>query len=223
MIPNLIAMLTHKDVSVKNGHKIFDDCLDLPLEHWGFKDVGLLPGEMRALVRAMKDAEKTTFLEVVTLGEAECMRGAQIAVENAFGYLMGTVFYDSVFQYLQKHRIKYFPFCGRIVGLPSILEGTPDEIVHDGFRLQMKGVDGLDLLAYRHSSSAEEIALKIVDNLNIPVVVAGSIDSWERVNSIKRIQPWGFTIGSAFFEKRFVADRPFRDQLMAVYEYLKKT
>ena len=45
------------------------------------------------------------------------------------------------------------------------------------------------ILAYRHSSSAEEIALKIVDNLNIPVVVAGSIDSWERVNSIKRIQP----------------------------------
>ena len=161
MIPNLIAMLTHTRMFQLNGPRIFDECLDLPLEHWGFKNMGLSRGEMKALVRAMKEAGKTTFLEVVTIGEAECMRGAQIAVEDALDPLMGTVFYDSVFQYLQKHTTKYFPFCGRIVGHPSILEGTPDEIAHDGFRLQMKGVDRLDLLAYKHSTSAEEIALKL--------------------------------------------------------------
>ena len=211
-------MLTHNDVTVQNARQIFESCVDLPIEHWGFKDIGLMPDEISKLVGAMKEAGKTTFLEVVTLNEDECMRGAQIAVDNGFDYLMGTVFYDSVFQYLQNQRKKYFPFCGQIVGHPSKLKGTPEEIVYDAFSLQLKGVDGLDLLAYRHMTSAEEIAIKVVANLKIPVVVAGSIDSFERINFVKDLQPWGFTIGSAFFDKRFLADGSFKDQLITVYE-----
>jgi len=222
MIPNLIPMLTHNDLTVKDAKEIFDSCADIPIQHWGFKDVGLPKNEMKALVRSMQKAGKTTFLEVVSLSEEECMRGAQLAVECKFDYLMGTVFYDSVFQYLQKNKINYFPFCGKVVSHPSILEGTLEEIVEDGYRLQMKGVQGIDLLAYRHKKDAEEIAIKLVQKLEIPVVVAGSIKNFERIDIVKMIQPWGFTIGSAFFEKKFVPDGSFRDQLLVAYEYLYK-
>jgi hypothetical protein len=222
MVLNLIPMLTHNDMTVKNAQEIFNSCKDIPIKHWGFKDVGLPQDEMKKLVKSMQEAGKTTFLEVVSLSEEECMQGAQMAVECRFNYLMGTVFYNSVFQYLQENKINYFPFCGEVVGHPSILEGTPEEIVEDGYKLQMKGVQGIDLLAYRHATSAEEIATKLVQKLEIPVVVAGSIKTFERIDFMKRIQPWGFTIGSALFERKFMSGGSFRDQLLAAYEYLNK-
>ena len=80
MKSKLIVMLTHNDQTVHNALEVFEACKDLPVECWGFKDVGLPVEEMKALVGAMKMAGKTTFLEVVTYTEAECMRGAKLAV-----------------------------------------------------------------------------------------------------------------------------------------------
>ena len=78
------------------------------------------------LINAMKAAGKTTFLEVVTYSEEECMAGAKLAVELGFDYLMGTIFYDSVFKYLNENGMKYLPFCGKVHGSPSVPEGTFD-------------------------------------------------------------------------------------------------
>lgn len=71
---------------------------------------------MKELVTAMKQAGKTMFLEVVSLTEEECLRGARIAVECGFDYLMGTVFFQSVFDYLKSHAKLYLPFCGKVTG-----------------------------------------------------------------------------------------------------------
>lgn len=41
MKSNIIIMLTHHDMTVKNAIEVFDSCKDLPVQFWGFKDVGL--------------------------------------------------------------------------------------------------------------------------------------------------------------------------------------
>lgn len=222
MKPNLIPMLTHNDMTVSNAKDTFLSCASLPVRHWGFKDVGLPLDKMAELVRIMKDHGKTTFLEVVSLSEEECMRGAKIAVDCGFDYLMGTIFYDSVFAYLKEHGTNFFPFCGKISGHPSVLSGTPHEIVEDGKRLEALGVSGIDILAYRHKTAGEEISRKLISTLSIPVVIAGSIDTFERIDKMKEIGPWGFTIGSALFTGRFVPNGSVRDNLDAVCKYLLK-
>ena len=70
------------------------------------------------------------------------------------------------------------------------------------------------------SPSASPDFISIKSKLNIPVVVAGSIDSFERIDAMKQIRPWGFTIGSAFFDKKFDASGSFREQLIIAYNYL---
>ena len=87
MKPELIIMLTHNDVTVKNAAEVFDSCKDLPATRWGFKDVGLSKEEMIALNRAMKEAGKTTYLEVVTYTEEGCLEGARLAGECGFDFL----------------------------------------------------------------------------------------------------------------------------------------
>ena len=91
MKPEIIIMLTHHDVTVKDAGEIFEQCKDLPVKFWGFKNVGLPKDEMKKVAGAMKAAGKTTFLEVVTYDEASCLDGAQTAIDCGFDYLMGTV------------------------------------------------------------------------------------------------------------------------------------
>jgi hypothetical protein len=50
------------DVTVKDAFDVFESCKDLPVRHWGFKNVGLPKDEMKRVVRAMKDAGKTPYL-----------------------------------------------------------------------------------------------------------------------------------------------------------------
>jgi hypothetical protein len=45
---------------------------------------------MRQLVKAIKQAGKTTFLEVVSLSDEEGLVGAKLAVDAGFDILMGT-------------------------------------------------------------------------------------------------------------------------------------
>ena len=129
MKPNLITMLTYNDTTVGNAKDLYQQCSDLPVLHWGFKDVGLPRAKMVELVEAMQRDGKVTYLEVVSLSEKECMAGAEIAVACDFDCLMGTVFFDSVGEFLREHETDYFPFCGKVQGHPSVLSGSVDEIV----------------------------------------------------------------------------------------------
>lgn len=222
MAPQLITMLTYKDETVKNSFEVFDQCADLPASFWGFKDVGLPKPDMKHLVERMKARGKTTFLEVVSLTEKECLDGAGLALDCGFDYLMGTVYYDSVFRLMRGKATKFFPFAGKVSGHPSILEGSIPEIVADGRRMQDLGVAGFDLLAYRYTADAEALAETFVQGVRVPVVLAGSIDGFPRLDVMKRIQPWAFTIGSAFFDKKFVPEGSFREQMASVLDYLRR-
>jgi len=223
MKPEFILMLTYNDETVKDAHKLFYECKDTPVTHWGFKDVGLPPEEMKSLVREMKNAGKTTFLEVVSLSEEEGLRGAEIAVEAGFDVLMGTVLFDSILNYLKGKTIKYYPFPGHIFGHPSIMDGTIEEVVAHARLLESKGVPGMDLLSYRYNGDARLLLKEVVRATNVPIVSAGSIDSFKRIAEIWQAGAWGFTIGSALFDKKFVANGSFRENIIAVCNWLEKT
>jgi hypothetical protein len=170
----------------------------------------------------MKTAGKTAFLEIVSLKEKECMAGANLAVECKFDYLMGSLFYPKVFEYLKGKPIRFMPFAGKVTGHPSVIEGTIQEIIEDGKRLKQIGVDGIDLLAYRYVDDAEQLARQFISSVELPVVIAGSINSFSLLDKVIDMNPWAFTIGSAFFEKGFVVDGSFAAQVQAVLDYLEK-
>jgi hypothetical protein len=220
--PELIVMLTHHDQTVPQALELFERTKDYPITHWGFKDVGLPPNEMQRIATAMKDAGKKTFLEVVSLSEEEGLRGAHLAVEVGFDILMGTVFYPSIGEYLKDKPVRYYPFPGNVHSHPSILDGTIDDIVAHASKLEGYGVHGLDLLTYRYNGEASRLLKQVVEATNIPIVSAGSIASFERINEVWDSGAWGFTIGSAFFDKKFVPDGSFEQNVLAVCDWLKE-
>jgi len=107
---------------------------------------------------------------------------------------------------VKESNIKYLPFCGDICERPSILDGTIEEIVNDAKRIEAEGVDGFDLLAYRYKypEKVDELVKRLVKSVKVPIVSAGSINSFGRLQNTMEQGVWGFTIGGAFFEKKFV-------------------
>ncbi|MFN3307833.1 MAG: hypothetical protein ACK44E_01385 [Anaerolineales bacterium] len=223
MKPELIVMLTHNDVTVSNAMQLFEQSKHLPVQHWGFKDVGLPPDQMKGLVHHMKEAGKTTCLEVVSLSEEEGLRGAQIAVEAGFDILMGTVYFDSIHEYLKNKPVRYYPFPGHVHSHPSILDGTIEEIVNHARQLEAKGVDGMDLLAYRYVGDARQLLKAVVAATKVPIVSAGSVASFQRIAEIWEAGAWGFTIGGAFFEGKFHPGGDFTQNVQAVSDWLANT
>lgn len=218
--PNLIVMLTHNDVTVPNAQEVFESCKDLDVQNWGFKNVGLPKDQMKRLVQSMKAAGKTTYLEVVTYDEESCLEAAKVAVECRFDVLMGTLYYDSVAKLLKDGGVVYSPFVGKVYGSPSVLEGEFDEIIGDAKNMMAKGIGVFDILAYRHKRG-QELAYEFCRNVDAKICIAGSIASYERIDVMFDIGPWAFTMGSALFQKKFVPDGSFRDNLKAVADYME--
>lgn len=221
MKPELIIMLTHNDVTVKNAAEVFESCKDLPATRWGFKDVGLSKVEMIALNRAMKEAGKTTYLEVVTYTEEGCIEGAKLAGECGFDFLTGTVYYPSVDSVLKEYGLKYFPFPGNVGGSPVALTGTIDEIVADAVRLVEAGADGVDLTAYRYTDGDPlELARAVGEKVGMDrLTIAGSVGNEERMDEMTRLGCHAYTMGSALFNGNFVKDGTFRENLEYVLNY----
>lgn len=219
----LIVMLTNNDVTVPNAFETFEECKDLPVRYWGFKDHGMVPEKMKELAQEMKAAGKTTFLEVVSYSEEECMRGAKLAVECGFDYLIGTIFYDSVFEYIKTTDLKYCPFAGDVSQNPSILKGTAQSMLDQEAMFAEKGCAGTDLLGYRYvDGDATELSREYIAKAKKPVILAGSIGSDQRVADVLEMNPWTFTMGSALFNKNFVKEGTFRENLEYVIGLLEK-
>ena len=218
--PELIVMLTHNDLTVHNAYDIFDQCRNSRAKFWGFKEEPLPLEQMKKLFRYMKSCGKTTFLEVVAYSEKECMDGAKKAVECNCDFLLGTTFSDSINEFCRLNHIKYMPFVGIITGRPSVLEGTVEDMIQEAKTYIAKGVYGIDLLGYRYTGDATRLNREFVANVNAPVCIAGSVNSYERLTELKSIAPWAFTIGGAFFENKF--DGTFQEQINKVCEYVNR-
>lgn len=216
--PELIVMLTHNDVTVKDAYEVFEACKDSKAKFWGFKEEGIPLEEMKKLYSYMKSLGKTTFLEVVAYTEEECMAGAQMGVACGVDMLMGTLYFDSINEYCKANNLKYMPFVGQITGRPSVLEGSIEGMIEQANELLKKGVYGFDLLGYRYTGDAAELNRRFVAGVPAPVCLAGSVSSYERLAEVKEANPWTFTIGSAFFENRFGGT--FAEQIDKVVDYM---
>ena len=218
--PKLIVMLTHNDRTVEQAYEIFEKCKDSKADCWGFKEDGLPPTEMKRLYSYMKECGKTTVLEVVAYSEQECMQGAKMATECGCDILMGTLFFDSVNDYCKKHKLKYMPFVGKVTDRPSILEGQIEEMIAEAKSYLKKGVYGFDLLGYRYKENAEKLINSFISQVKAPVCIAGSINSYSRLDVVEQSGAWAFTIGGAFFENCF--EGSFCEQIDKVCEYMEK-
>lgn len=218
--PELIVMLTHKDRTILNAREIFEQCKNSAAKMWGCKEDGLPMDQMKQLFADMKACGKTTVLEVVAYTEAECMHGAEMAVECGCDILMGTMFFDSINSFSIKHGLKYMPFVGKISGRPSVLSGTIEDMIAEAKQLLDKGVYGIDLLGYRFTGDALRLNQQLIAALDAPVCLAGSINSYDRLDEVKAAAPWAFTIGSAFFENKFKGS--FSQQIDSVYAYMQE-
>ena len=216
--PELIVMLTHNDLTVHNAYDIFDQCKNSKAKFWGFKEEPLPLEQMQKLFSYMKSCGKTTFLEVVAYTEKECLEGAKKAVACNCDFLLGTIFSDAINNFCKDNHLKYLPFVGKISERPSILEGSIEDMIQEANAYIAKGVYGIDLLGYRYTGDASLLNREFVAGVNAPVCIAGSINSYERLNEIKSVAPWTFTIGGAFFENKF--DGTMKEQIDKVCEYI---
>ena len=224
MAPKLILMFTLNDVTVPDAQQYFEMVKDLDVDYYGFKEIGLPENEMKKLCDSIHSIGKEAFVEVVEYDEDKILEPAKQAVRLGFDYLMGTVFYPSVLNIVKDSGIKYLPFCGQIYDRPSILDGTIEEIIDDAKRIEAEGVDGFDLLAYRYKypEKVDELVRVLVKSTKVPIVSAGSINSFGRLQDTADQGVWGFTIGGAFFEKKFVPEGTYKDNVAAVVNFLKE-
>ena len=201
---DFIFMLTHHDKTVENCIEVFEEIKHLKFKYIGFKDIGVPKEKLINLGKRIKDSGKELFLEVVSLNEEDEVRSAKVAVELNVDYLMGGTRVNVVSEIIKPTKIKYLPFPGKIVGHPSVLEGTIDEITKSAIDLSSnKYVYGLDLLSYRFKGNVEELIKSVVNKTKVPIVSAGSIDSEEKIKIVSALGVWAFTVGSAAFEKKF--------------------
>ena len=169
--------------------------------------------ELKALARLIKADGKQVMLEVVSTGREAEMRSVEAALEIGVDCLLGGRHAEHATRLLKGSDIRYFPFAGHTVGHPTRLTGSIDEIVDDAKRLAaLPGVHGLDLLAYRFSGDVEQLTRRVVKAVSVPVIAAGSVNSAERVQAMRRAGAWAFTVGSAVFEGSFLRT-PVRQQI----------
>lgn len=201
----LIAMLTNHDKTVPDAVRVFEENKGSKTDCWGFKDIGIEIAEAQRLVERMKAEGKTTFMEPLVESEEECLKAAQFAIDCKFEYVVGMAFHESVAKKLAGTGIKYFPTCGRRAGIPRMLYGTHQEIIDDAKRiLSYDGVDGICLSIYRYQDGdPEAMAMEFAESIDKPMIITGSISNDQRLEFVKKMKPWGFTIGSALFDDSF--------------------
>ena len=209
-------------ITVPDAIEVFEKAQNSKAKYWGFKEVGIPEEQMRLLVEKMKAAGKTTFLEVVDYTEEGCVEGAKIGARCGFDVLMGTMYFDSVKKVADEAGMRYMPFVGQISGRPSVLEGTIEGMIAEANNLiDTKKIAGIDLLGYRYTGNAEKLNQEFVKHVRGDVCLAGSISSFERLDQVKATGAWAFTIGGAFFEKKF-GDVSFGEQIDIVVDYMNK-
>lgn len=201
-----IFMLTRNDKTVESAEAHLQTALDEGVHHIGFKDVGLPFERLKKLNAAIKAGGATSYLEVVSLDQESEIASAKAALDIGVDVLLGGTNVDAVLPVLRGSDIEYFPFPGNIVGHPSVLEGSIEEIVASAKDLSSRdGVHGLDLLAYRSPGDVEALMAAVCAASDKPVIMAGSIGNRDRVADVRKSGAAGFTVGTAALDGDYPA------------------
>ena len=215
-----IFMETYNDMTRSDAIKVYKEIRDTKIKFIGFKDIGLPIGQLKELHSMMKKDRRTTFLEVVSASEKETIQSTKVALELGVDYLIGGTYIDSTLPLIKNKNIKYFPYVGKIVDHPCKLRGSIEEMVQYTKKVKEKAIPGINLLAYRYNGDVDKLIEK-VSSVGLPMIVAGSIDSYERVRKMKEMGIWAFTIGGAIFDKKFVSNGSFKDNINAVLKEIE--
>lgn len=215
---DFIFMLTRNDRTVADAEVHVETALQAGIRHIGFKDIGLPFDELLDLAQLIRKRGASTYLEVVSLDRESEIRSVKSAVELGVDYLLGGTHVDDVLPLLEGTPIRYYPFPGRIVGHPSVLEGSREEIVASAITLASRqGVSGLDLLAYRSKGDVPALMEAVCRAVSKPVIIAGSVDRPDQIDIIRKCGAAGFTIGTSALDGRFPAEsRKLASQLRAI-------
>ena len=212
-----IFMLTRDDQTVRDALDVYEGVRTTDLRYVGFKDVGVPVETLRSLTTAIHDDGRTVVLEVVSLSTEDELRSVRVGLDLGVDVIMGGTHPDAVLPLLASSPIRYLPFPGTVIDHPSVLTGSITEIAEHAHELtSMPGVHGLDLLAYRHAGDVPALMAAVVASSEGPVVVAGSIDSDDRIDAVRASGAWAFTVGGAVFDQCFVAGGSYAEQVRHV-------
>jgi hypothetical protein len=203
---DFIFMFTRHDQTVADCLDVFEAIRPAGVMHLGFKDVGVDHSTLERLHGAIKESGATSYMEVVSTTPEAVLNSARVARRLGVDRLMGGTDVAGVKEILKGTNIAYLPFPGRPVGHPTKLGGSSTEVEEQCRRFLDQGCAGVDLLAYR-ATEAEPLELiraarRGLGNKGV-LVVAGSIDSPERIRAVSDAGADAFTIGSAAFDGSF--------------------
>jgi phage tail protein X len=221
---NFVFMLTHNDATVPNALEVLEELRDSGLRYVGFKDVGATPEQLAEVCTAAHEQGLDVMLEVVSTSVEDERRSLEAALPIGVDWVLGGTNPEIGTEILAGAEVRYCPFPGTVVGHPSVLEGELEEIAEDARQLtRTAGIDGVDLLAYRHATADVEALTKaVVEASDGPVVAAGSVTTFEQIDALARAGAWGFTIGSAIFEDKLPGAPGVEPQVRAVLEAAAK-
>ena len=113
---------------------------------------------------------------------------------------------DEGLRALEGSATRYLPFAGRPVGHPTRLGGSAPDVEAQCAAFAAKGCAGIDILAYR-ATEAEPLDLVAACRRGLGdkgvLVVAGSINSAERIAAIRDAGADAFTIGTAVIDASY--------------------
>ena len=205
--PRFIFMLTVDDRTVADARERLAEALAAGVRDVGFKDVGLPWADLQGLADDIRAGGGESYLEVVSLDPDREIASARAALDLGVDHLLGGTHVDAVAPLLAREAVTYFPFPGRVVGHPSVLEGTVEEIVDSAMAIAATpGVDGLDLLAYRFGGDVPALMRAVCAAVEKPVIMAGSVDCAARVAAVAEAGAAAFTVGTAAFHGQFPAE-----------------
>jgi hypothetical protein len=224
-LAEFIFMLTKNDATVQDALDVYEQIRRTDLRWIGFKDIGVSVETQKELSRRLHADGRTVVLEIVSTVASAELSSVRTGIEIGADVIMGGTNPDAALPLLAGRAVRYFPFPGRVVDHPSILDGSIEEIAAIGAALTSRpGVAGLDLLAYRHrTADIPSLMRAVVSASSGPVVVAGSIDSLSQIETVANCGAWGFTIGGAVFDRSLVPGASLREQVEAALRTASKT
>lgn len=203
---DFIFMLTRDDRTVEDCLAVAEDALAVGLRHIGFKDIGVTPTTLRALTARLKDAGAMTYMEVVSTTPDATLRSAAVAAEIGVDRLLGGTDCGAIQRVIAGSGIAFYPFPGFPQGHPTRLGGTAAEIAAHCTAFCGQGCAGVDLLAYRAIAADPLDLVRAARRALGPdkgLIVAGSVDSAQRIAALRDAGADAFTIGSAVFNGSF--------------------
>ncbi|MDA0704513.1 MAG: HisA/HisF-related TIM barrel protein [Proteobacteria bacterium] len=203
-----IFMLTRQDRTVVDAERVLAEVFAIGVRHIGFKDIGVDRTVLDRLNRTIKQDGGTSYMEVVSATPEACLASARVAAEIGVDCLLGGTEVSRTMEIVGRSGIAYFPFVGRPEGHPTRLGGDPVSVAEDCRRAEAQGCAGVDLLAYRATDS-DPVGLIASARASLAgrLIVAGSIDSPDRVRDVALAGADAFTIGSAAFDGSFAPDK----------------